>query len=308
MLYLGEVIALTTATLWAVTTLFFGKAGERIGSFNVNKIRLVMAVIIYTSVLMITRGYLFSDSLNSEQVLWLALSGVVGLVLGDSCLFKALVMIGPRLTTLLYSSAPIFATITAWILLDEQLSMMTVLGIIVTLGGITWVVAERQSNNAKNVADHHPDAGSMFKGILLGLGGGAGQGIGLVLAKYGMAHSGEIIVEPMEASYIRMVASVAVIWTFSGLRGQLGSVFTAIRNKKAMAFCAGGAICGPFLGVWCSLIAVSMISAGVATTLNSTVPVMILPLVYFVNKEKISFRAILGTIVTVLGVAILFWN
>lgn len=305
--YFGETIALATATLWAITTLFFGKAGERIGSFNVNKIRLVMAVIIYTSVLMATRGYLFSDNLNSEQIFWLALSGIVGLVLGDSCLFKALVMIGPRLTMLLHASAPIFATITAWLLLDEQLSGMTILGICVTISGISWVVAERKTRSANNVADYHPDSGSMFKGILLGLGGGAGQGIGLVLAKYGMFVSGPTV-EPMEASYIRMLFAVSAIWIFSAMRGQLSSVFSAIKHRSAMAFCVGGAICGPFLGVWCSLIAVSMISAGVAATLNATTPVMILPLVFFVNKEKISFRTILGTIVTVLGVAILFWN
>jgi drug/metabolite transporter (DMT)-like permease len=72
-----------------------------------------------------------------------------------------------------------------------------------------------------------------------------------------------------------------------------------------MLFSLGGAIAGPFLGVWLSLIAVSMISAGVAATLNATTPILIIPVVMTYYKEKVSLRAALGAAVAVGGVALL---
>ena len=117
--YIGEIAGLSVAFLWAVTSIFFAEAGKSIGSFRVNVIRLLIAVGLYTIVLLVVSGQLFPDDLNSRQVFWLALSGLVGLVIGDGCGFKALVMIGPSLTTVMYSSAPIIATVVAWLFLDE---------------------------------------------------------------------------------------------------------------------------------------------------------------------------------------------
>jgi drug/metabolite transporter (DMT)-like permease len=79
-----------------------------------------------------------------------------------------------------------------------------------------------------------------------------------------------------------------------------------MKNGRAMAFAFAGATAGPFLGVWMSLVAVSKIEAGIAATLNATTPVMIIPIVLWYYKEKVSTRAILGAVVAVIGVAMLF--
>jgi drug/metabolite transporter (DMT)-like permease len=73
-----------------------------------------------------------------------------------------------------------------------------------------------------------------------------------------------------------------------------------------MLFAAGGAIMGPFLGVWLSLVAVKMIPAGIAATLNAMTPIMVIPVVIFYYKEKVSYRAVLGAVVAFIGVALLF--
>jgi drug/metabolite transporter (DMT)-like permease len=304
--YLGEIAALATAACWAFTSIFFSRAGSLIGSFKVNKIRLLMAVVIYTLILGLIEQRLFPIGISTDAIAWLALSGVIGLTIGDGMLFKAFVMIGPRLTTLIYATSPIFAAIVAWTFLGERLGLLDMIGIVVTLSGVAWVVAERKYDSAsRGIASDHPDSGSMLKGVLYGLGGAAGQGVGLVIAKHGMLDCG-IEVPAMNASFIRMLAAATIIWTVAVLRGQLGGTAAAIKNRTAMAYSMGGAIFGPFMGVSLSLVAVALISAGVAATLNAMVPVMILPLVVWLDKEKLSIRAIFGTLVAVAGVAILF--
>ncbi len=306
MLYIGEFAGLATAVLWALTSVFFSEAGKRIGSFFVNKIRLLIACIIYMIVMYASTGQIFPTNINFEQFLWLGISGIIGLVIGDSAGFKALVMIGPRLATLVYSSAPIMTVLIAWFMLSEKLGFFSILGIVVTLSGISWVVFERKNRANKNMLnDDHPDKGSLRKGVIYALIAAFGQAAGLVLAKKGMFDAGGTI-EPLEASFVRMIVSLVVIWLISGIRGQLPAVFKSMKDLKAVNFSAAGAVCGPFLGVWMSLVAVKYIETGIAATLNSMTPVMIIPIILWYYKEKVSPRAFIGAVIAVVGVAMLF--
>ncbi len=301
---LGELAALTTAVCWAFTSIFFTEAGRRIGSFRVNKIRLLIAVLIYTIVITLTTGRLFSENLTWIHVFYLGLSGLLGLVLGDGAGFKAMVMIGPRLSSVVFASAPVMATIIAWIFLGEVLHPAHILGIAAAVGGIAWVVMERQFVTSNNLAAGHPDAGSKAKGVLMALIAAFGQASGLILAKYGMLRAGAPIA-PMDASYIRMLTGLVAIWLISAFRGNIKHTLEAMKDRKAMGFSFGGAFFGPFLGVWMSLVAVRIIPAGIAATLNAMTPILIIPAVILIYKEKVSARAIIGAVVAVLGVALL---
>jgi len=305
--YLGELAALTTAVCWSFTSVFFAEAGRRIGSFRVNCIRLLLAVLIYAFILYLTTGSLFHSSLNFSQVFWLSLSGIIGLVIGDGCGFKSMVMIGPRLMMLLHATAPIMATVMAWFLLGEQLGLIDLLGIVLTVFGVSWVILERRfkGGNHFNLEKSHPDSGTLLKGVLLGLGSALGQAAGLVLSKYAMFNLGGTV-EPMPASFVRMVASLIFIWILAGFRGEIKNTLRAFKDRKALAFTGGGAFFGPFLGVWMSLVAVKYIEAGIASTLNSLTPIFIIPVVMIFFKEKISMRAFIGAVIAVLGVSLLF--
>lgn len=163
---------------------------------------------------------------------------------------------------------------------------------------------ERRSRHNHVNATDHPDAGSMTKGILLGLGAAAGQAIGLVMAKHAMVHCGGEVA-PLEASYIRMATAMLAILILAAIRGHIGSIRTALQQLRPMLFCTGGAVVGPFLGVWMSLVAVKYIATGTAATLNAMTPVVIIPLIILYYKERVSLRAFIGAVVAVGGVAIL---
>ena len=305
--YLGELAALGTAFFWAFTAIFFSKASKRAGAFNVNKVRLLMAVLIYAIVLLILEGSLFHQDLNSSQLFWLGLSGFIGLVLGDLCIFKALVIIGPRLTTLIFSTTPIMTTIIAWVFLGERLGILDVLGITVTVAGVSWIVLEGRPDIQERLefSKKHADSGSYQKGVILALGASLGQAIGLVLAKQGMSNAGSEI-DPMLASFVRMLFATVIIWLISAFRGKLAESAAIFKSKETLKLTLGGSICGPFLGVWLSLLALNYISTGVAATLNATVPIMVIPLMFILYQEKTSVRALAGALIAVLGVALLF--
>lgn len=292
----GELAALSTAFCWAGGTLLFTIAGRNIGSYNVNKLRIPISAIFLGLFLIIGYGTIFPTGTDTRVVIYLTLSGLIGLVLGDTFYFRCLVILGPRHGALMQSLAPPITAIAAFFLLGEHLSLMAIAGIGVTLFGVTWV-----STDKKDVQEASRE-GSKFVGILMGIGGAAGQALGLVLAKEGMGES----FNPLSATFIRMLSSAIIIWIFAGFRGELVSTFKAIKSRKALYALIGAAFLGPTIGVWMSLVAVKHTMAGIAATIMSSFPVVVILLVMIFYKERPTLRSVLGAIIAVIGVSMLF--
>lgn len=293
--YLGELAALSTSLTFAFGSSMFTLAGRKISSIVVNRVRLIFATLFLIATHWVMLGTLLPLDAEPERWLWLGLSGIVGLVLGDIFLFQAFVLIGPRLSMLMMGLAPVIAALQAWIFLGETLSKGQIFGILLTLAGIGWVVLE---GNGKNGDDR-----VYGRGILLGLGGAIGQATGFVLAKNGLG--GEF--SPISANLIRMLAAVILLWGITFFQKEASSTFTAlIKNKKGFLLTIGGAFTGPFLGVSLSLFALQRVEVGVASTLTSLTPIFLLPISYFLFKERFGWGAVAGTLVAMAGVAALF--
>ncbi len=298
--FMGEIAALLTAVFWSFTSIFFTIASRALGSVHVNRVRLVLGMIY----LMITHTILFGQPFpvgaGIERWLWLGASGIVGLVFGDACLFQSYVLIGTRLGTLMMAVAPVISTILAWLFLGEALSWLKIFGILVTVAGIILVVLER---NGTQSAAEHGDRRRYALGLLFGLGAALGQAGGLILAKRGLTGDFPAVSGVM----MRMVVAVMAMWLPALFNGQWRvTVRKTLENRKMLGHIALGATFGPFLGVWLSLVAVQATYVGVASTLMSLMPVIVLPILKWGFKEKITRRAVMGTLVALAGVALLF--
>ena len=293
---IGELAALATSFFFAMTALIFTKTGRMVGSQVTNRLRLTFALIYLVIINLIFFREPLPFSAEGSRWLWLALSGIIGLSLGDAFLFQSLVSVGPRLGTLLLSLAPIFGSILAWVFFGEILNLLQITGILLALAGIAWVVLSHQEP---------PDTprGYTRRGVWFGVLAGLGQAVGLVLSKQGMF--GDF--SPFQANAIRMLAAVLFTWGWTALQGQAGATFIALHGKPhVVRLLALGALVGPLLGVSASLLAVQHAEVGVASTLMALPPVFILPISYFIFKERIGWQAILGTILAIAGVAVLF--
>ncbi len=292
----GEIAALATSFFFAVTAIIFTFTGRMVGSRVTNRTRLVFALIY----LLVLNAFLFREPLpfsaHSSRWIWLSVSGIIGLSLGDSFLFQALISLGTRLGTLLLSLAPIFGSIIAWVFFGETLTITQITGIILALTGIAWVV---MSHEEPADTPH----GHTRRGVIFGVLAGLGQAVGLVLSKQGM--TGDF--SPLQANAIRMFAAVTFIWIWTFIEGKAQTTYTALRNKpQVIRWLALGALIGPVLGVSSSLLAVQHAEIGVASTLMALPPVIVLPFSYFVLQEKFGWQAVAGTVLAIAGVAVLF--
>ena len=292
--YIGEISALITAILWAGTAIVFTEATKIVGSYVVNISRLLLATIyLIATILLFNLNY----DISFQQMYLLGLSGIIGLVFGDGFLFKSFQYIGARLSMLVMTLAPPIAAFLAYLYLGEQLSNFGILGIVITISGVSIVVFKRSEQPTSDYKKNN-------LGYLFAFLGAIGQAVNLIFAKEAF-HLGEI--NGFVATFYRMIPSIPFMYLLGFLyRKKRNSIWILKTEKSALKYIIIGSVIGPFLGITFSLIAVSNTYVGIASTLMATVPIVMLPIVILFYKEKLSTISIIGAFVAIIGIAILF--
>ena len=272
----------------------FSFAGKKVGAFPINVLRVLFACVLLALALYIQKGIFYPVNVPNKASFWLGISGIIGLAIGDGALFFSILSIGPRLATLVLALAPPFTTVVAWLFLGEKLGVFAILGITLTITAIVWVVSERpeEIHAVKNKT----------AGIIYGVVAALGQGLGVIFAKVGL----ESNIDTISATLLRMTPACIALWLMAVFIRQVKPAILALKNKRVMAAIFLGTVFGPFLGVWLSIVAVKYTAAGIASTLLSTVPILVIPVEILLFRRMPSARAIAGTIFAIAGIALIF--
>jgi drug/metabolite transporter (DMT)-like permease len=291
----GEFYALLVAIFWTITALSFESASKKVGSLPVNLIRLFLGLVFLSILNWTFRGIPFPTDASAHNWIWLSVSGLIGFVFGDLFLFKSYTIVGSWFAMLIMTLAPPMAAIFGWLILGETMKASSLLGMILTLMGIAIAIFSRGEEGQK-FRIHKP-----FLGILYAFGGALGQALGIVFSKYGMGNY-----HPFAATQIRIITGVLGFAAIVTGMGRWSSVINAFKNKPAILATTNGSFFGPFLGVSFSLMAIRYTTTGIASTIMAMVPIFIIAPSVILFKHKITRREILGSIISVIGVALFF--
>ncbi|SEF57553.1 EamA-like transporter family protein [Xylanibacter ruminicola] len=308
MTYIGELISIGVAFSWTATALLSEFGSKRLGNLTLNVLRMALALVFSLVLFGVITGNPLPAGASSEACGWMLLSGLIGYVIGDFCLFQCYIIIGSRYGQLFMTLAPLAAALMAWITLGQQMKPMSVMAMLVTLLGIGISVLGRGER-------HKISLRLPLNGVLFAIGAALCQGIGLVLSKIGMDHyEAAALAEagipewlvPFSANFYRCIAGIIGFTLLLYFRGKMGDLRDAIHDCKGMAVATATTIFGPFVGVGFSLMAVQYTAAGIASTLMAMTPIIILLPSYWLFHEKITWRAVLGAIISVVGVSLFF--
>ncbi|MFZ2286076.1 MAG: DMT family transporter [Bacteroidales bacterium] len=291
----GEFAALAVAIFWTITALAFESASRKVGSLTVNILRLSLALVFLSIYTLIFRGHLFPTDATLHNWLWLGLSGIVGLVLGDYYLFRSYPLIGSRFAMLIMTLAPPMAAVFGYFILGESLNLLQIAGMAIVILGIALAIFNRPVKGERLSIKLSP------AGLLFAFLGAVGQGLGIVLSKYGMEGY-----DAFASTQIRIIAGFAGFAFIISMLRRWGNVWSAMQNPPAMKALVLGAFFGPFLGISFSLLSVKHTQAGIASTIMAIVPVLILAPSAWIYKEKITAVEIAGAVLSVAGVAFFF--
>jgi drug/metabolite transporter (DMT)-like permease len=307
-MYTGELIALTVAVSWTVTALCAEVASRRMGSLALNVVRMCLSLVLLAATLWVFAGSPFPRYTDGLTWLWFSLSGFVGYVFGDYCLFNSYILIGSRFGQLFMTLAPPSAALAGWCILGETLSAQALVGMVVTLVGIGMSVLHKGQTHALSLK-------LPLKGILFGIGAGVGQGVGLVLSKVGMNYyeasipataTDVTLMLPFAATFMRATTGAAGFLAVMAVRRQWADLRAGLQDRRAMHMAWWATLTGPFIGVALSLMAVQYTEAGIASTLMALTPVFIIAPAHWCFRQPVTYKEVIGAIISVVGVSLFF--
>jgi drug/metabolite transporter (DMT)-like permease len=303
MTYLGEFISIGVAFSWTATALLSEFGSKRLGNLTLNVLRMALALLFSVVLFWFAVGTPLPPIGSIEACGWMLLSGIVGYVIGDFCLFQCYIIIGSRYGQLFMTLAPLAAALMAWITLGQQMTPISIVAMFVTLIGIGISILGR--------SEHHKVSLKLpLNGVLFAIGAALCQGIGLVLSKIGMDHYDTGTMPdwliPFSANFLRCIAGIVGFAFLQYFHEGFSPLRKALQDSKGMIVATATTIFGPFVGVGFSLMAVQYTNAGIASTLMALTPIIIILPSYWLFHQKITWRSVLGAVISVLGVSLFF--
>jgi drug/metabolite transporter (DMT)-like permease len=172
-MFVYEAAALGAAALWALTGLISAGPAQHLGAIAFNCTRMVLVALMLIAWVAITTGW---GSISADHIVPLMLSGVIGIFMGDTALFLTLNRMGPRRTAMLFSLNAPMSAILGWLLLNEDLTVTQILGILITFSGV--LLAIRFGKRKSQLHQWESIRGPLWAGVLLGLAAALSQSIG----------------------------------------------------------------------------------------------------------------------------------
>jgi uncharacterized membrane protein len=245
-------------------------------------------------------GTFFPVQAGWFSLLALGVSGLIGLALADALLFEAMLILGPRVALVMMTLSPIFSVTLAWVLLGQSLSGFKIVAILVAMIGIALVVSESVDATGPPTA-HFP---AWATGIILGVGSALGDSVGMILSHQGMSEG----MNAISANLVRVAAGTIAVVFWLILRVKFLTKLQRLKDPKALLLIGGVAATGPLLGVILTLYSITRAPLGIAVTLMSLAPIFLLLASVLFFKEKVSLKAISGTLISIIGASALCFS
>jgi drug/metabolite transporter (DMT)-like permease len=288
----GEIAALTAAFLWALSTVLFGQLGKSISPLILNLVKGVLAISLIAATLIIQATSI--SGLSLAATLGLLLSGAIGIGLGDTAYFMTINALGARQALLMESLAPPVTALIAAVLLRETLSWTGWSGILLTVLGVAWVIAEQVPGTTQAQQQH-------WQGIALGGVAVLSQAVGAVLSRWALEGT---VISPLFSSLLRIGAGVWILLLGMGSSRQRWSQLMPLRSPRLLAGVGLAAFLGTYLGIWLQQTAFKYSPAGIAQALLATSPLFILPLAALTG-DRLTLRSLLGVLIAIGGIWLL---
>ncbi len=280
---LGILCALGSAAAWALGAILYKKLGRSVSASGLNLVKGLISLPVLAAALFVV-GY---EPVATTPFFLLALSGILGIAVGDTLFFLALQHLSAHALVLLCTTGQVMTVLMAVVFLGEAPTLTVWVGIALVILGVSVVLHARTQSAAE-------DSGAL--GILLGLLSVLCMSVAVVIAKKAIDS-----VSATQATFLRIAWGTAGLAVYGLVRSQLRTwvrPFAELELLRGTVF----AVCVSTLsGFWLFHAALKLTDVSIANTLSSMEPLFVLPLAAFFLKETISRAAVAGAFITVGG-------
>lgn len=284
-------LALGAAACWALTSVISAPQARHLGAFSFTRWRMSLVFLLLLPVVLWAGSW---QRIDLAQAGALALSGLIGIFVGDTALFAAMNRLGPRRTGVLFATHALFSALMGFVLLDERMGWQAMLGGLLVVGGVMTAVA--WGNHKDETHAWETLRGHWGLGVSLALLAAFCQALGALIAKPIMARG----VDPVAATELRVaatcVAHLVLLWSgFAPARSVQPATLRVLSRVALSGFIGMG------LGMSLILMALQHGDVGMVGILSSVSPVLVLPLLWWRLGRAPAQGAWWGASMTVFG-------
>src|SRR5665811_378317 len=190
-----DLLALGAAACWALGSVTSVTPSRHLGAFAFTRWRMLMVALMLWAVVFASGGW---RTFSSGAWGVMAVTGLVGILVGDPALFAAMNRLGPRRAGVLFATHAVFSALLGFWLLGERMSGQALAGASLTVAGVMLAILlgrHKQESHAWET-----DQGHVGAGVALALLAALCQAVGALIIKPVMAGN----VDPITASALRI--------------------------------------------------------------------------------------------------------
>ena len=293
-----DLFALGAAACWAIGSVMSVTPSRHLGAIAFTRWRMAMVAV------MLWGGVAFNGTwVTFDMQAWgvMAVSGLIGIFVGDTALFAAINRLGPRRAGVLFATHAAFSAVLGFAILNERMSSQALLGAVLTLGGVMLAMALGRHKDETHAWEL--DQGHVGEGVALALVAALCQALGSLIAQPVMAQQ----VDPIMASAVRvtvatMAHGVLLATGFKAARA------TSPPNARVLAQTALNGFIAMGLGMTLVLLALQKGEVGMVAILSSVSPILVLPVLWLQFRRAPALGAWVGASLTVLGTVLILWR
>lgn len=293
---MGELAGLGAAVIWATTNIVLRGQSVRLGAMTVNAWRAVFAAICFAIIFVLTRPLSALTSLPLQGVLALLAGVVIGMVIGDVLQFVAMTRIGVARAMPISSCFPLFTIAIAALFLGERITLRTIVGAVLVVGGVVLVALPRRSGVEEPPEAKRLSAAGYWLGVGMALTAAFCWSLSTTLSRVALRD-----IDVITANTIRMPFGALVSLALNIRGGSLPLRKFGWRSIVILLLCG---IIGTAGGGFLYLTAIELAGAAKTAVLGAAAPIFgLIGSVLFLH-ERPGPRGIIGTLVTVAGIAL----
>jgi drug/metabolite transporter (DMT)-like permease len=280
-------LSVAAAILWAFAIVLFKRSGETVHPVALNTFKDVLAVILYVPTLAIAGVSLIQNYPASDYVL-LLVSGVIGIAVGDTLLFKSLNTIGAGASALVSCLYSPFIIGLSFVWIGERLTWLQLVGVVLIISA----VLETTRTGNRKISDVRRNLFGVAWGILAV----AAMAVGVVMIKPLLDEAPVLWV-----LQIRLIGGVAALLLFLAINPARGRILSTLLIRKSRGYTFVSSMIGGYVAMLIWLGGIKFTKASIAAALNQTNTIFVLVFAALILRERITAGRIIAILLAVTG-------
>lgn len=292
---IGKFLALSSAMLWAIAVIFFKRAGETIRPAALNFYKTAIVAVLLVPVMWLTGDSLIPSYVTGKDWLMVIASGILGIAMADTLLFKCLNLLGAGLTAIVECMYSPMVMALSWLVLFIHLNIRQVAGALLVIAAV--LAATLKTNETKVPVKN------ILLGILLGVGAMFFMATGIILMKPVLQEASVLWV-----CEIRLLAAMVVLVIFLLVDRERRLIFDSLWQRRNWRHAFPGTILGNLISMTTWVAAFKLTDVNSAAILNQTNTIFIVILASLWLKEPFTFRRVVATLLAFAGSVLVLAN